>query len=122
MSIERRGESEECLASRKANHSDFQVPTTERTDEEILREELEEKTFGESVSILRMKANLSLRKTSIRMGIDPAHLSRIQRGIKDIGIGNFDKLINVLGFDITTWQGQLLYRKAVEKDVSNKKT
>lgn len=47
----------------------------------------------------RMAKRMSLRATAARARIDPAHLSRVERGERQLSIESLQRLAQVIGLD-----------------------
>lgn len=54
-------------------------------------------TQGLTLRTVRVAQGLSLRETASRAGIDPAHLSKVERGQKNLSVQSLHKLAGVLG-------------------------
>lgn len=46
---------------------------------------------------VRRARGLTLRETALRAGIDPAHLSKVERGQKSLSVNALHRLARVLG-------------------------
>ena len=56
--------------------------------------------IGNNIRQLRIKQGISLRKFALMIGIDSAHLSRIERGLVDSYVLTIGKIADGLGVDI----------------------
>ena len=56
--------------------------------------------IGNNIRQLRIEQGISLRKFALMVGADPAHLSRIERGLVDPCISTIGKIADGLGVSI----------------------
>lgn len=56
--------------------------------------------IGNNIRQLRIEQGISLRKFALMVGIDYAHLSRIERGLVDSYVLTIGKIADGLGVDI----------------------
>lgn len=56
--------------------------------------------FGQTVQQIRKDRQMTLEELALEIGIDTAHLSRIERGQKDITLSTASKVANSLGLEL----------------------
>jgi transcriptional regulator with XRE-family HTH domain len=58
------------------------------------------KRIGLNITILREKKGLTQEKLAELAGLHRAYIGQIERGEKNIGLKNFQKIANALGVDL----------------------